>query len=54
MEAKAAEATQRLEEARATGQDPAQAMEQFEKERAELNRMAEGQPPAEEPPPPPE
>ena len=54
MEEKAVEATRRLEEAQASGQDPAQAFEQFERDRAEVNRMAEGQPPAEEPPPPPE
>jgi hypothetical protein len=55
MEEQAAEMNRRMEEARASGQDPAQALDQFERDRAELNRIAEGQPPADEPvePPPP-
>jgi hypothetical protein len=56
MEDQAAEMNRRMEEARATGQDPAQALDQFERDRAELNRMGQGEAPAPEaplePPPP--
>ena len=54
MEQKAADMNQRLEEAKASGEDPAKAWAEYEKERAELNQMGSGQQPVDEPPPPPE